>query len=56
MGASLGSYAICVYSLSGSIPKEHKWRYMFGINEQALDGCVDPKQFPAWLKPEDLDC
>ena len=44
-----------LYSLSGSIPKEHKWRYMFGVNEKALDGCVDPKQLPAWLKPEDLD-
>jgi pimeloyl-ACP methyl ester carboxylesterase len=35
-----------LYSLSGSIPKEHKWRYMFGVNEKALDGCVDPKQLP----------
>src|ERR1700693_3319894 len=37
-----------LYSLSGSIPKEHKWRYMFGVNEKALDGCVDPKQLAAW--------
>jgi pimeloyl-ACP methyl ester carboxylesterase len=37
-----------------TIPKEHKWRYMFGVNEKALDGCVDPKQLPAWLTP-DLD-
>jgi pimeloyl-ACP methyl ester carboxylesterase len=44
-----------LYSLSGSIPKEHKWRYMFGENEGALDGCTDPQQLPAWLKPEDLD-
>lgn len=44
-----------LYSLSGTIPKEHKWRYVFGINEQALNGCTDPKQLPAWLKPEDLD-
>ncbi|MGA2118478.1 MAG: alpha/beta hydrolase [Bryobacteraceae bacterium] len=44
-----------LYSLSGSIPKEHKWRYMFGVNEKALDGCVDPEQLPAWLKPADLD-
>jgi pimeloyl-ACP methyl ester carboxylesterase len=44
-----------LYSLSGSIPKEHKWRYMFGLNEKALDSCTDPKQLPAWLKPEDLD-
>jgi pimeloyl-ACP methyl ester carboxylesterase len=36
-----------LYSLSGSIPKEHKWRYMFGVKEKALDGCVDPKQLPA---------
>jgi pimeloyl-ACP methyl ester carboxylesterase len=44
-----------LYSLSGSIPKEHKWRYMFGVNEKALDGCTDPKQLPAWLKQYDLD-
>lgn len=44
-----------LYSLSGSIPKEQKWRYVFGVNEKALDGCTDPKQLPAWLKPEDLD-
>jgi pimeloyl-ACP methyl ester carboxylesterase len=43
-----------LYSLSGS-PKEHKWRCMFGLDEEALDGCVDPKQLLAWLKPEDLD-
>jgi pimeloyl-ACP methyl ester carboxylesterase len=44
-----------LYSLSGSIPNGHKWRYVFGENEKVLDGCVDPKQLPAWLKPEDLD-
>jgi pimeloyl-ACP methyl ester carboxylesterase len=44
-----------LYSLSGSIPKQHTWRYMFGVNEKALDGCTDPKQLPAWLKPDDLD-
>jgi len=44
-----------LYSLSRSIPKEHRWRYVFGENEKLLDGCVDPKQLPAWLKPEDLD-
>ncbi len=50
-----GALRMFLYSLSGSIPKEHKWRYLFGINEKALDGCVDPKQLPEWLKPEDLD-
>ena len=44
-----------LYSASGSIPKEHKIRYVFGVNETALDGCTDPKQLPAWLKSEDLD-
>jgi hypothetical protein len=43
-----------LYSLSGSIPKEHKWRYVFGENEGA-GRLRDPKQLPAWLKPEDLD-
>jgi pimeloyl-ACP methyl ester carboxylesterase len=44
-----------LYSLSGSIPKEHKWRYVFGTNEKALDGCTDPPQLPKWLTQEDLD-
>lgn len=44
-----------LYSLSGSIPKEHKWRYVFGMNEKASDGCTDPKELPAWLKEADLD-
>jgi len=44
-----------LYCVSGSIPKEHKWRYIFGTNEKALDGCTDPKQLPAWLKQEDVD-
>ncbi len=46
---------LLLYSLSGSIPKEHKWRYIFSVNEKALDGCTDPKELPAWLKEEDLD-
>jgi hypothetical protein len=45
-----------LYSLYGSIPKGHKWRYVFGENEKALDGCVDLEQLPPWLKPEALDC
>ena len=44
-----------LYSLSGIIPKKHKWRHMSGEHEKALDSCADPKQLPAWLKPEDLD-
>ena len=49
------SLRMLLYSLSGSIPKEHKWRYVFGVNEKASDGCTDPKELPAWLKQEDLD-
>lgn len=44
-----------LYSLSGGIPKEHKWKYIFGMNQKALDGCTDPKQLPKWLSEEDLD-
>ncbi|MGD0437519.1 MAG: alpha/beta hydrolase [Bryobacteraceae bacterium] len=44
-----------LYSLSGSIPKQDRWRYVFGLDQNALAGCTDPKQLPAWLKPEDLD-
>ena len=43
------------YSTSGSIPKEHKWKYVFGLNQGALDGATDPKQLPKWLTEEDLD-
>jgi pimeloyl-ACP methyl ester carboxylesterase len=49
------SLRMLLYSLSGSIPKEHKWRYIFGVDESALDGCTDPAQLPAWLTQEDLD-
>jgi len=35
-----------LYTLSGSIPKEHKWRYMFDENEKALDG--SNPDFLAW--------
>jgi pimeloyl-ACP methyl ester carboxylesterase len=44
-----------LYSLSGGIPKEHKWKYIFSLNQKALDGCTDPKQLPKWLAEEDLD-
>lgn len=43
-----------LYSASGSIPKEHKWRYIFDQDEKVLDTLSDPKQLPAWLKEEDL--
>jgi pimeloyl-ACP methyl ester carboxylesterase len=49
------SLRMLLYSLSGSIPKEHKWRYVFKMNETALDGCTDPAQLPAWLTSADLD-
>ena len=49
------SLRMLLYSASGSIPKEHKVRYVFGVNEKVLDGCTDPPQLPAWLKQEDLD-
>jgi pimeloyl-ACP methyl ester carboxylesterase len=50
------SLRMLYYSTSGSIPKEHRWRYVFGKNEKALDGCVDPgDKLPSWLKPEDLE-
>jgi pimeloyl-ACP methyl ester carboxylesterase len=48
-------FRMMLYSTSGSIPKEHKWRYVFGLNETALSGATDPKQLPKWLTEEDLD-
>jgi pimeloyl-ACP methyl ester carboxylesterase len=49
------TFRMVFYSLSGSIPKEHKWRYVFGLDQKALDGFTDPKELPAWLREEDLD-
>jgi pimeloyl-ACP methyl ester carboxylesterase len=49
------TFRMVFYSLSGSIPKEHKWRYVFGLDQKALDGFTDPKELPAWLSEEDLD-
>jgi pimeloyl-ACP methyl ester carboxylesterase len=44
-----------LYSASGSIPKEHKWRYVMKQNEKALDTVTDPPQLPKWLTEADLD-
>jgi hypothetical protein len=44
-----------LYLLSGSIPKEQQMALHVWRKREALDGCVDPKQLPEWLKPEDLD-
>jgi hypothetical protein len=41
--------------LSGSIPKEHKRRYVFALDQKFLDGLTDPKELPAWLSEQDLD-
>jgi pimeloyl-ACP methyl ester carboxylesterase len=49
------TFRMVFYSLSGSIPKEHKWRYVFGLDQKFLDGSTDPKELPAWLSEEDLD-
>lgn len=49
------SLRMLLYSASGSIAREHRVRYIFGANENVLDGLTDPPQLPAWLKPEDLD-
>jgi pimeloyl-ACP methyl ester carboxylesterase len=49
------SMRMILYSTSGSIPKQDQTRYTFGVNEKLLDARSEPKQLPAWLKPEDLD-
>jgi hypothetical protein len=35
------SLRMVLYSTSGSIPKQHKVRYIFGLDEKLLDGCTD---------------
>ena len=50
------SMRMLLYSVGGSIPKEHKWRYVFSKNERALDAMTDPgDKLPKWLKPADID-
>jgi pimeloyl-ACP methyl ester carboxylesterase len=49
------TFRMVFYSLSGSIPKERKWRYVFRVDQKVLDGLTDPKELPAWLREEDLD-
>ncbi len=44
-----------LYSGSGSIPKEHKLPFIFGVNQKILEGTKDPGLLPKWLKPEELD-
>jgi pimeloyl-ACP methyl ester carboxylesterase len=49
------TFRLFFYSLSGSIPKEHKVPAFFGVDQKHLDGFTDPKELPAWLREEDLD-
>jgi pimeloyl-ACP methyl ester carboxylesterase len=49
------SLRMLLYSASGSIPKEHKWRYVMKSNEKALDTMTDPPALPKWLTQADLD-
>jgi pimeloyl-ACP methyl ester carboxylesterase len=49
------SMRMLLYSASGSIPKEHKWRYVMKANEKALDTMTDPPALPKWLTEADLD-
>jgi pimeloyl-ACP methyl ester carboxylesterase len=44
-----------LYSASGSIPKEHKWRYIMKSTEKASDTVTDPPQLPKWLTEADVD-
>ncbi len=48
------SMRMLLYSASGSIPKEHRWRYLMKANESALDTMTDPPALPKWLTEADL--
>jgi hypothetical protein len=49
------TFRLRFYSLSGAIPKEQKWCYVFALDQKFMDGLTDPKELPAWLSEEDLD-
>ena len=44
-----------LYSISGTPPPEHRWRFLFGKDERFLDSVVVPDTLPPWLTEEDLD-
>jgi pimeloyl-ACP methyl ester carboxylesterase len=42
------------YSLSGGIPAEHRWRFVFSPAENFRDSLTSPDRLPAWLTEEEL--
>lgn len=44
-----------LYSASGGIPSEHRWRYLFDRSETLLDSATLPPTLPRWLTKADLE-
>ena len=44
-----------LYSASGDLPPQKRWRYLFDKSEKLLDTCELPETLPAWLTEQDID-
>jgi pimeloyl-ACP methyl ester carboxylesterase len=44
-----------LYSASGDVPPDKRWRFLFDKSETFLDCCTVPKTLPAWLTEADLE-
>ena len=44
-----------LYSLSGDVPPEKRWRFMLKNSEKASDVSSKPETLPPWLTKEDID-
>lgn len=44
-----------LYSLSGNVPREKRWRYLIEPSERLLDSGTTPETLPDWLSEKDLE-
>jgi pimeloyl-ACP methyl ester carboxylesterase len=44
-----------LYSASGDVPPDKRWRFLFDKSETFLDCCTVPETLPAWLTEADLE-
>jgi pimeloyl-ACP methyl ester carboxylesterase len=43
-----------LYSASGSVPAEQRWRFMFAKDQRFIDTLTVPKKLPPWLSEKEL--
>jgi len=44
-----------LYSASGDVSPDKRWRFLFDKSETFLDCCTVPETLPAWLTEADLE-